>query len=364
MNRYFLFLLLLLFYGKTSMGRCLMQSEGEGACNIHFFEKSRPRIYYTLMQNVDGDYRLAYLLGYSNMTISGRDYISYRYFHNSWGPDRNVVDSLYFREENGRIYRYDVTQAAENLLFDFNLKEGETFRFANGEEWIVTETSDTIINKKECMVIQLESLTHQGVKDTWIESLGSITYGLYTDYDSMKSTPIGVCIMDDVAFTIDSSCFKGALARKRMSNESYRGIDIKEMLCCEFEGNDLLVRIKSYHAAESNYYVLAHIQGNDIELSYFWTDSYNEGYSSMDYEAVLSCFEPGLYHIKEVIHAYFGDAIVKELDLECKGPVGINFSTPPKGDSSGLIYDLQGRRLQKAPEKGMYIQDEIKVLVK
>ena len=32
--------------------------------------------------------------------------------------------------------------------------------------------------------------------------------------------------------------------------------------------------------------------------------------------------------------------------------------------SKGTIYDLQGRRLQKAPEKGMYIQDEIKVLVK
>ena len=39
-------------------------------------------------------------------------------------------------------------------------------------------------------------------------------------------------------------------------------------------------------------------------------------------------------------------------------------STPSPSLSRGAIYDLQGRRLMKAPEKGLYIQDGKKMMVK
>ena len=38
--------------------------------------------------------------------------------------------------------------------------------------------------------------------------------------------------------------------------------------------------------------------------------------------------------------------------------------TDQKAEKDSKIYDLNGRRLQKAPEKGMYIQDGKKVVVK
>ena len=57
------------------------------------------------------------------------------------------------------------------------------------------------------------------------------------------------------------------------------------------------------------------------------------------------------------------EAYTATLNIE---PNGIeNFRpTPSPSRNGGELYDLQGRRLLKAPEKGIYIQDGKKVLVK
>ncbi len=58
-------------------------------------------------------------------------------------------------------------------------------------------------------------------------------------------------------------------------------------------------------------------------------------------------------------------AYVRSLPIGMGGnPDGIERPTPSPSLGKGAIYDLQGRRLLKAPEKGLYIQGGKKVLVK
>jgi hypothetical protein len=39
-------------------------------------------------------------------------------------------------------------------------------------------------------------------------------------------------------------------------------------------------------------------------------------------------------------------------------------STPAPTQNKGALYDLSGRRLERTPQKGIYIQNGVKVLVK
>ena len=50
-------------------------------------------------------------------------------------------------------------------------------------------------------------------------------------------------------------------------------------------------------------------------------------------------------------------AYVRSLPVGLGTPDGIERPTPSPSLGKGAIYDLQGRRLLKAPEKGIYIQD-------
>ena len=57
-------------------------------------------------------------------------------------------------------------------------------------------------------------------------------------------------------------------------------------------------------------------------------------------------------------------AYVRSLPVGLGNPNGIERPTPSPSRNGGEVYDLQGRRLQKAPEKGLYIQDGKKMMVK
>ena len=60
-----------------------------------------------------------------------------------------------------------------------------------------------------------------------------------------------------------------------------------------------------------------------------------------------------------------GVAYVRSLPVGLTGsPDGIENLRSTPSPSRGAIYDLQGRRLMKAPEKGLYIQDGKKMMVK
>lgn len=95
-----------------------------------------------------------------------------------------VTDTLLYRQKGNKVYRYNETAKEDLLLFDFGLSKGDSFTATNGQVWIVDEVSET-----EAYGNCLEkSLTLKGredgeVKDIWIENVGSLYTGIFSQTD-------------------------------------------------------------------------------------------------------------------------------------------------------------------------------------
>ena len=97
----------------------------------------------------------------------------------------NVTDSLLYRQEGNRVYRYSETKKKDILLFDFGLNEGDDFIAPGGEVWTVDEIRQTAeyndwMEKK----IVLKGKEDGAVKDVWLEHVGSLYTGILT-YDDL-----------------------------------------------------------------------------------------------------------------------------------------------------------------------------------
>ena len=97
----------------------------------------------------------------------------------------NVTDSLLYRQEGNRVYRYSETEKKDILLFDFGLNEGDDFIAPGGEVWTVGEIRQTAeyndwMEKK----IVLKGKEDGAVKDVWLEHVGSLYTGILT-YDDL-----------------------------------------------------------------------------------------------------------------------------------------------------------------------------------
>ncbi len=97
----------------------------------------------------------------------------------------NVTDSLLYRQEGNRVYRYSETEKKDVLLFDFGLNEGDDFIAPGGEVWTVDEIRQTAeyndwMEKKMVMKGKEDGT----VKDVWLEHVGSLYTGILT-YDDL-----------------------------------------------------------------------------------------------------------------------------------------------------------------------------------
>jgi len=96
-----------------------------------------------------------------------------------------VFTRIYFGEENGKIYKYNSLLNTISVVFDFTLKEGDTFQTSEmemfGEKAVVSAVSETILNgstdktPRKCLYISW----YGEVIDIWVEGVGSLTNGLY-----------------------------------------------------------------------------------------------------------------------------------------------------------------------------------------
>ena len=267
--------------------------------------------------------------------------------------DRQEKDTLYYREENGRIYHYDPSVGAENIVLDFNLKPGDVFKCMDGESWRVIELSQTTMMGKKKKVIYLENVNHKGVTDKWIETVGSQTYGLFTDRTPDKDKSIGISTALPHTFEIATPNYKGKAVP--VSDTELNGEELG--LHYEFVGKDLRIYGYIRTAFIDFIYLTVRIHNGNITVFGFNPSPIRlTGWSYSKIDVMFSDFEPCVYNIKELDET---GVAIKEFTLECKGTTGIeNLSpTPSPSRNGGELYDLQGRRLMKAPEKGLYIQD-------
>lgn len=97
----------------------------------------------------------------------------------------NVTDSLLYRQEGNRVYRYSETEKKDILLFDFGLNVGDDFITPNGEVWTVEKVKQTARYKEWAeKMITLKGKEDGAVKDVWLEHVGSLYTGILT-YDDL-----------------------------------------------------------------------------------------------------------------------------------------------------------------------------------
>ncbi len=81
------------------------------------------------------------------------------------------------RQEGDKIYYKDIRGKEEELFFDFGLKVGDAFTLWD-EVCTVTAVRDTVINDISRKMLCLKA---GSLEDKWIEGIGSLTNGLFTD---------------------------------------------------------------------------------------------------------------------------------------------------------------------------------------
>ena len=100
-----------------------------------------------------------------------------------------IADSLLYRQDGGKVYRYSPTKEEDILLFNFDLKEGESFMTTYGEEWIMDEVHKKArYGGRTGKVLVLKGKEDGKVKDIWLEHVGSLHTGILTFADIGQST--------------------------------------------------------------------------------------------------------------------------------------------------------------------------------
>ncbi|MBR5003225.1 MAG: T9SS type A sorting domain-containing protein [Bacteroidaceae bacterium] len=100
------------------------------------------------------------------------------------------------REDDSKVFMYNCETQKEILVLDMGLQEGNNITMPNGEEMTVVEVKDIVLTANSWLGeqrITRKGIYLQGIKnpnntDIWIDSIGSITYGLFPeeDYENQK----------------------------------------------------------------------------------------------------------------------------------------------------------------------------------
>ena len=104
------------------------------------------------------------------------------------------------------------------------------------------------------------------------------------------------------------------------------------------------------------------VRGDSIHIILSMNESYHQGYSLGDswIDVRIPGFRPGTWHVYGFAAYHGGNvppyAIEIDTTLTCGNEMGVApLSVSPEGEKTA-VYDLQGRRLNAKPQRGLYIQ--------
>ena len=315
-----------------------------------------------------------------NNTITFGDY-SY-VLYNVMNSHKNLKSNLYFREKDAKVYRYDEQSSTEHLAFDFTLSAGDSFEKSDGTKWEVYEKGQakdlpSYFDKfyPDRIMLKLREKGNESHEDIWIEGVGSIYTGILDagDIDSDSTfveSEYRIFSYDNndcSFFNIDNCSYKSCIG------ETYRleAEDIEDGEFVKWDTNGrkietyfiddtLCIRDYKFTYADVNT-VAALINGNIINVYV------NEAYSLSIAPAHLYRIDgkiPGFQQGEYTIH--FPQSSKTDTTLTCSGPAtGIHEITIPLSKpTDNVIYDLSGRQLNAIPERGIYIRNGKKYIVR
>ena len=332
-----------------------------------YMNKEMCNYWLMLYRMEDGTYtKRKLLIEWGDSIIDGKSYA------------RTTVDdkdTLLYRQDEGKVY-CRTKNGEELLLIDFDLEVGDTFINPLGKKFTVTEKGScddpNIVSMYdgEARPVQLSLISEDGEGDTWVESLGSVHWGILPLYltDGMSSfdskpvwsKPLNVVnIVSTSAFEVNEETYKLSFFPIKDYYdfpEYYR--EHRGELGFSFIGDTLFIQgIMELNILRS--YAECVLNGNVVDVGihqYIYVRMFPTGLGDRYFEAKVPGFKAGTY-------------IVNGQTLVCKGADGIepiqNELVNGKSSNSKSIYDLSGRRVSPSSAlKGVYIQNGKKVLVK
>ena len=302
---------------------------------------------------------------YYKMTFDGKDYTSVQVYD----YDYIEVFWFYYRTEDKKLYRYNEKKQQEELLMDFGLDVGDVFERPDGVKLKVVEVSDTLIrDEKPRRVLSLKGVDDESVWDKWIESYGSVRTGLHLVDDFPYYQLTDLLYMEkvnngwyDYCNGIYNDINKDYLRSvcndmKQLSNKEEIFMDNKDYY---LDGN-ILFYLGRYLSEKSYSFLLKETESilrlrifGAGDSKFFYSNSGGKEYQmSMDLN-----LSPGTYTL------YDADGVEQNItiggDANAIGAIENDASTSKQGN--GSVFDLTGRRLSTAPQRGIYIQDGRKV---
>lgn len=100
---------------------------------------------------------------------------------------------MLIREENGKIYtRTSQNSDEEQMIYDFNIDEGDTFVFSlYGGSYIVYRVDSVNVNDNLLKRLYLKGISDENICDEWIEGVGSVNYPLLYPFQSISMHAYG-----------------------------------------------------------------------------------------------------------------------------------------------------------------------------
>ena len=206
-------------------------------------------------------------------------------------------DSIYYRQDAQKVYRYNVNTATETLVFDFGLETDDKFHLYDDCEVVVESVSDTnvvnLIFSEEKYdnqrVLRLRGVEDASITDIWVEGIGSLHYGIErpTHAEDIKSQALAYCEVFEsynAKFLVDIGNVRGAgvdLGQEIDPGiiESIDPISNTDFLKFRLVNNTLHVGGYISCNCGMEIYLAAKDMGNSIELEMYELAPYADCYS-------------------------------------------------------------------------------------
>ena len=263
------------------------------------------------------------------------------------------------REEEGVVFFCPIATTAPQRLYDFTSpmgQSGEVFDYSE-QQMTPYAMGSIVFHSDECHkgFAREVSLGNDEPYTKWMYGVGYM--GLYsgTTSDGDGIWQLISCAVGDEVLYYDASLMQSDAEAKKKKLDFTHVIKAQpraprrraasadqEGLSGEYSDAEVFVRLNNL---EGNYTAtLADASGRVVYQKTVLTDNV------LALNTTLTAYGPGNY----VLTLENDDeAYTATLNI---GPNGIR-PTPSPSRNGGELYDLQGRRLLKAPEKGIYIQD-------
>ena len=277
--------------------------------------------------------------------------------------DEGTRLEVLLREEEQRVYRHSLNSKGEYIIYDFNLKEGDTF---------VRHLSDDNIS---CRVVKVEMVKING------EDLKQLTIKCSSEMEPMYSQTMtwteGIGyrygLLDGIVNFAPNSWSRGVIyVYNSQSDNLYYPFPFSYS---RWHGSPLAVEKVDAEVADGeklNYELVneeLHVSGimkvpcNDNLYIYCIDEgSYNDRRLTFKVEQVGT--QTDSYHLGKVdFWLHYFDEYVTYTIIDNEGTHLVTSSIPSIHNRNGhnssttTMYDLTGRRLTTAPQHGIYIQD-------